>query len=70
MDKVRTKKYKAAAHISEKNRGAAASFTKCGMNPDDLEKEQYLSHLTSFSEDSVYFALIQNQDANDLALCS
>ena len=55
---------------NRKNRGVAALFTKCGMNPDDLEKEQFSAHLTSLSEDSIYFALIQNQRANDLALCA
>ena len=53
---------------NRKNRGVAALFRKCGMNPDDLEKEQFPAHLTFLSEDSIYFALFQNQHANDLAL--
>jgi len=44
-----------------KTRKIASVFTQCGLNPHDMEKVDFGSHLQSLSEDSIYNSLIQNQ---------
>ena len=43
------------------------AFTKCAINPHDLEKNEFAKHLETLCEDSIYYALIENQTATDLA---
>ena len=52
---------------NKRTRAAAMAFTKCGMNPHDFEKTEFAKHLETLCEDSIYYALINNQTATDLA---
>ena len=47
-------------------RKVAHIFAKCGLDPYDMEKSAFAAHLESLSEESIYNALIQNQEAKAL----
>ena len=50
----------------KRSRAIAAVFAQCGLSPFDMDKSQFCAHLESISEDSIYNALIQNQECAEL----
>jgi hypothetical protein len=50
----------------KRSRKIAATFRKCGLDPFDMDKADFASHLESLGDTAIYNALIQCQRAEQL----